>query len=167
MRTPPPKPEHHYTLIRLAEFEDRGPGVIQRLERWQKACRRKYGPIRWAADRSQSAWIDHQRRQGHRVVPSKGGPDSVNWGISLVQQRLSQDPPTTYYTPSMHRFPERMREYQWDMKSGEQSPKPKKVNDDLLDADRYMHELTILKPFRTGTAVITTKPKGQIARYLD
>ena len=42
-----------------------------------------------------------------------------------------------------------MREYQWDLKSGEQSPKPKKVNDDLLDADRYMHELTILKPFRT------------------
>lgn len=154
-------------LIRLGEFEDRGPGVTERLEQWQHHWQRKLGPIQWCADRSQSAWIDHQRRQGHRVVPSKGGPDSVNWGISLVQQRLSQDPPGSYYTPSMNRFPERMREYQWDLKSGEQSPKPKKVNDDLLDADRYMHELTILKPFRIGTAVITTGPRGQIARYLD
>ncbi|MCY3571262.1 MAG: phage terminase large subunit [Chloroflexi bacterium] len=154
-------------LIRLGEFEDRGPGVTERLEQWQHHWQRKLGPIQWCADRSQSAWIDHQRRQGHRVVPSKGGPDSLNWGISLVQQRLSQDPPGSYYTPPMHRFPERMREYQWDLKSGEQSPKPKKLNDDLLDADRYMHELTILKPFRTGTAVITTKPRGQIARHPD
>ena len=92
-------------LIRLGEFEDRGPGVTERLEQWQHHWQRKLGPIHWCADRSQSAWIDHQRRQGHRVVPSKGGPDSVNWGISLVQQRLSQDPPASYFTPSMTRLP--------------------------------------------------------------
>ena len=154
-------------LIRLGEFEDRGPGVTERLEQWQHHWQRKLGPIQWCADRSQSAWIDHQRRQGNRVVPSKGGPDSVNWGISLVQQRLSQDPPGSYYTPPMHRFPERMREYQWDLKTSEHSPKPRKFNDDLVDADRYMHELTVRQPARPGTAVIRMKPRGRPGRYLE
>ena len=142
-------------LIRLGEFEDRGPGVTERLELWQEHWRRKLGRIVWCADRSQSAWIDHQKRQRNRVLPSKGGPDSVNWGISLVQQRLNGDPPSGYYTPTMANFPTRMREYQWSQESGTsesadgsspQSPKPRKRNDDLMDADRYMHELTVRKP---------------------
>ena len=142
-------------LIRLGEFEDRGPGVTERLELWQEHWRRKLGRIVWCADRSQSAWIDHQKRQRNRVLPSKGGPDSVNWGISLVQQRLNGDPPSGYYTPTMANFPIRMREYQWSQESGSsggsesaegQSPKPSKRNDDLMDADRYMHELTVRKP---------------------
>ncbi len=61
------------------------PGIIQRLEQWQRQwqqqCPRqsqqRFGPIRWAADRSQSAWIDYQRRQGIHVVPAAGNPDSV------------------------------------------------------------------------------------------
>ena len=142
-------------LIRLGEFEDRGPGVTERLELWQEHWRRKLGRIVWCADRSQSAWIDHQKRQRNRVLPSKGGPDSVNWGISLVQQRLNGDPPSGYYTATMANFPIRMREYQWSQESGTsesadgsspQSPKPSKRNDDLMDADRYMHELTVRKP---------------------
>ena len=69
-------------LIRLGEFEERGPGVTQRLEQWQQSWHRQLGAIQWCADRSQSAWIDHQRRQGHHVVPSKGGPDSQSTGAS-------------------------------------------------------------------------------------
>ena len=150
-------------VIRLGEFEDRGPGVTGRLEVWQHRWRSKLGRIQWCADRSQSAWIDHQRRLGNRVVPSKGGPDSVNWGISLVQQRLSADPPTSYYTPTMQSFPTRMREYQWANSKTDQSPKPRKRNDDLIDADRYMHELTV-KPARRRVMIVTP-PVGSPARW--
>ena len=152
-------------LIRLGEFEDRGPGVTERLEQWQQLWRRKLGPIQWCADRSQSAWIDHQRRQGNHVVPSKGGPDSVNWGISLVQQRLNGDPPSSYYTPTMTRFPKRMLDYHWQQGASEQSPKPKKRNDDLVDADRYMHELAIQQQVRPKPVVVVTGTRGRVARW--
>jgi hypothetical protein len=152
-------------LIRLGEFEDRGAGVTERLELWQQAWRRKLGPIQWCADRSQSAWIDHQRRQGNRVVPSKGGPDSVNWGISLVQQRLNGEQPSSYYTSNMTSFPNRMREYQWDQKATEHSPKPRKRNDDLVDADRYMHELASQTQVRPTQVILTSQPRGWIDRF--
>ena len=154
-------------LIRLGEFEDRGPGVTERLERWQDQWRRKLGPIQWCADRSQSAWIDHQRRQGNRVVPSKGGPDSVNWGISLVQQRLNGDPPSSYYAPTMTSFPGRMREYQWELREGGQPPKPKKQHDDLVDADRYMHELAVEEASVRRSFVVSTRPRGRPARWVS
>ena len=133
--------DHPFTLIRLAEFEDRGPGVLQRLERWQRQCRKRFGrPIRWAADKSQSAWIDHQRRQGIKVVPASGAPGSVIYGVSLVADRLTADPPTSYYTPELTKFPKRMTEYVWQT-GDDPDPRPRKKNDDLLDADRYLHEL--------------------------
>ena len=106
---PPQPPNSNLTIIRLAEFEDRGPGVIQRLEQFQKDCKRRFGPIRWCADRSQSAWIDHQRRQGIKVEPSTGGPGSVNYGISLVHDRFADDPPTSFYIPQLTQFPKRGR----------------------------------------------------------
>ncbi|MDE2747168.1 MAG: phage terminase large subunit [Chloroflexota bacterium] len=155
-------------LIRLGEFEDRGPGVTERLEQWQQSWRHKLGPIQWCADRSQSAWIDHQRRLGHGVVPSQGGPDSVNWGISLVQQRLNGDPPTSYYTPTMTNFPGRMQNYQWEQSENDQSPKPKKRDDDLVDADRYMHELAIQRqPARRQRVTIVTPVLGRDARWVE
>ena len=152
-------------LVRLGEFEDRGPGVTERLEQWQRSWQRKLGPIQWCADRSQSAWIDHQRRQGHQVVPSKGGPDSVNWGISLVQQRLNGDPPSSYYTSTMTSFRRRMQEYQWDQKASVQSPRPKKRNDDLVDADRYMHELATQGSSGRRPVVLTAPARGRDARW--
>ena len=129
-----------YTLIRLAEFEDRGPGVTQRLEQWQRDCQRRFGHVLWAADRSQSAWIDHQRRRGIKVVPASGAPGSVLYGVSLVHDSLAADPPTSYYTPNLTQFPLRMSEYVWQT-GDDPDPKPRKKHDDLLDADRYMHEL--------------------------
>ena len=129
-----------YFIIRLAEFEDRGPGVIQRLEQFQRHCQRRFGHIRWCADRSQSAWIDHQKRQGIQVFPSTGGPGSVNFGISLVHERFAHDPPTSFYTPNLTQFPKRVSEYVWALSEDGAEPKPRKRNDDLLDADRYMHE---------------------------
>ncbi|MXX81832.1 MAG: hypothetical protein F4Y69_12515 [Chloroflexi bacterium] len=152
-------------LIRLGEFEDRGPGVTERLEQWQRDWKLRLGPIQWCADRSQSAWIDHQRRQGNRVVPSKGGPDSVSWGISLVQQRLNGDPPSSYYTPGMTQFAARIREYQWDRSAPDHAPRPLKRNDDLLDADRYMHELVVQRHSSPGIVRIELPPHGRVARW--
>ena len=145
-------------LIRLAEFEQRGPGVIERLERWLDGCARQFGRITWCADRSQSAWIDHQRRRGRQVRPSRGGPDSVQWGIALVQQRLGAAEPQSFYVPALTQFPVRMREYQWKQ-PGDERPQPLKKDDDLLDADRYCHELAIHQPAsRSQVAVVS--PRG-------
>ena len=163
-----PPHSNHYTLIRLAEFEDRGPGVIQRLERWQKACRRRFGHVRWAADRSQSAWIDHQRRQRIDVVPASGAPGSILYGVNLVHERLACDPPASYYAPELTQFPLRMSEYVWQ--SGDDpDPRPRKRNDDLLDADRYMHELLqqLPRPFRSQSIPITFNRRSRPARYLE
>ena len=89
------------------EFEDRGPGVIQRLELWQRQCQQRFGPIRWAADRSQSAWIDHQRRQGIHVVPRPPAtPAPCSTGINLVHEPLAADPPTSFYIENPHQFPQ-------------------------------------------------------------
>ncbi len=165
--TPPTSSQHPFTLIRLAEFEDRGPGVIQRLEQWQRQCQRKFGPIRWAADRSQSAWIDHQRRQGIHVVPAAGNPGSVLYGVNLVHEPLAADPPASFYTENLTCFPKRMQEYVWQT-GDDPDPKPRKRNDDLLDADRYMHELLqqVPRPARsTGRLQIVAKPRGQDARW--
>ena len=145
-------------LIRLGEFEDRGPGVTERLERWQESWRRKLGRITWCADRTQSAWIDHQRRQGKRVVASQGGPDSVSWGISLVQQRLNEEPPSSYYTATMAVFAERMLDYHWEPSEGEQGATPSDWRDDLVDADRYMHELAA-RPQRVAPRVVLAAPR--------
>ena len=153
-------------LIRLGEFEDRGPGVTERLEQWQREWRLKLGPIQWCADRSQSAWIDHQRRLGQPVRPSKGGPDSVNWGVSLVQQRLNGDPPSAYYSASMSQFPERMLDYHWDQTGSgpaDHAPRPVKRNDDLLDADRYMHELAV-EGRSSRRLLVTTARRGKRAQ---
>ena len=167
-RPAPHAPTHPYTLIRLAEFEDRGPGVIQRLEQWQRQCQRRYGRIRWAADRSQSAWIDHQRRQGLDVVPASGTPGSVLYGVNLVHERLATDPPTSFYVPELTQFPRRMSEYVWQ--SGDDpDPRPRKQHDDLLDADRYMHELLqqVPSPYRPRRVQIVQPPLGRDARWRE
>ena len=158
-------PPHPYTLIRLAEFEDRGPGVTQRLEEWQRACARKYGRIRWIADRSQSAWIDHQRRRGLKIEPAAGTPGSVEYGIALVHDRLTADLPASYYTPDLTQFPLRMSEYVWQS-NDDPDPKPRKKNDDLLDADRYMHELAQKASRPTRRVAIVTPYVGRPAPYL-
>ena len=133
-------------LIRLDEFEERGPGVIERLERWMQSWQERVGGgrISWRADRSQQAWISRMQKQV-MIEPSDGRPHSVNVGIERVQRRLewgAERAPRSYYRPTMRRFPERMLEYRWQSASEGDGliPKPRKVDDDLLDADRYMHE---------------------------
>ena len=145
-------------LIRLAEFESGGHDVIARLEAWMRHCAARFtaGAVRrivWRADRSQGAWIDRLARQGFAIAPADGGPHSVHAGIELVRRRLdgarsnigSDSAPgaaRSYYLPSLTIFPERMSEYHWEPPdaSGRSTARPVKEDDDLLDADRYMHE---------------------------
>ena len=133
-------------LIRLDEFEDRGSAVFERLERWMRHWQQRLrSRIHWRADRSQMAWIDSIARRGATVNPSHGGPHSVNAGIDLVQRRLKwgQDgQPRSYYVATMRQFPERMATYHWAPPTEQDGPTPTVVkrDDDLMDADRYMHE---------------------------
>jgi hypothetical protein len=151
-------------IIRLAEFEQRGPGVAGRLEQWMNRCRRQFGPINWCADRSQSAWIAHVGGRNHPIRPSHGGPGSVNVGISRVQQWLNPEEPRSFYLPSLTQFPLRMREYRWKL-SNAHSPEPHRKNDDLLDADRYLHELAQLAPRSPATIQIVSPRRGVTAGY--
>lgn len=132
-------------LIRVAEFEQRGPGVYERLERWIEEQQERFGRISWRADRTQMAWIDAMRRQQVRIEPSEGGSGSVLRGISLVQRLLEpggDGRPRSWYAPDLERFPERMRDYVWEPPSEREGgvQQPAKRDDDLMDADRYMHE---------------------------
>ena len=136
-------------LIRLGEFEDRGPNVMSRLADWMRSWQRRLrSPVRWRADRSQSAWIGQMQREGLRIASSLGGPHSVLAGVNLVQRRLRPNGgggggrPRSYYTPGMRSFPERMFAYRWrsPAETEARAPQPHKQDDDLLDADRYMHE---------------------------
>ena len=137
-------------LIRLYEFEQRGPNAIERLETWMRGCARALtgsprGPIHWCADRSQQAWINNAARAGLRVQPSDGGPGSVVAGIDLVLRRLGGfdgAPPRSYYAPTLAHFPVRMAEYHWQPlgPAHKGGGRPVKQDDDLMDADRYMHE---------------------------
>ena len=62
-----------------------------------------------------------------------------------------------------------MSEYVWQ--SGDDpDPRPRKRNDDLLDADRYMHELLqqLPRPFRTQTfRLFPEQPRRRARGYLE
>ena len=133
-------------LIRIAEFEERGTDVFDRLERWMTELEGRLGAaIRWRADRSQFGWVEAMRRNRLNVTRSDGGAGSVARGISLVQSRLrprEDGRPGSWYLSSLDKFPQRMREYAWQPPNEHHgfSPQPAKDGDDLMDADRYMHE---------------------------
>ncbi len=135
-------------LIRLDAFKDTGPKVYERFEAWMETWQRRVGkPIRWRADRSQMLGIDLMRRHGRDVLPSHGGPGSVNVGIGLVQARLGIDAmgnPGSFYTAECGAWLDEAFAYRWadaPEDPGKTVPKePIKRNDDLMDADRYMAE---------------------------
>lgn len=141
-------------IIRVAEFEERGTNIVERQMAWMLAqearwCNKYTGArIHWVADKSQMVAISMWRRMGFRIKESKGGPRSVDWGISMVGRRLDTDSsgfPGSFYTPDLVAFPERMRVYRYDDEPPDDRKavrrEPIKRGDDLVDADRYMHEL--------------------------
>lgn len=153
-------------LIRLDLFEDASPDVYEKLVKWMAAMEEKWTPylkpkkynnsgyfldeysgqrIIWCADKSQMGWIQEMRK-GFIIRPSKGGRGSVRWGIGLVANRLHVDKsgiPGSFYLPHMTKFYDAMVRYRWpEWDETSQPPTtPLKIDDDLVDADRYMHEL--------------------------
>lgn len=139
-------------IIRVAEFEEKGVHVFDRQLAWMKQmelkwCNRYTGKrIHWVADKSQFRAVYQWKRMGFRIRESQGGPNSVEWGISQVKHRLDKDGsgiPGSCYIPELHKFPERMKAYRYaEPKDDDNIVKrvPIKRDDDLVDADRYMHE---------------------------
>jgi len=141
------------SIVRFTNFEDGGPGVHSRLMEWMAKTERSVEqPIMWCADRSQTWGISlvGPEQMGFNVVPSKGGPGSVEQGIVLVKTRFADK--GSYYTPNLTVAPspvgrswfERMRNYRWGPSRDDNKSlarKPIEREDDTCDADRYMHEL--------------------------
>lgn len=153
-------------LIRLDCFEEASDDVYERLAKWMAEMEEKWVPylrpvgtasrnvvslytdtsrIMWCADKSQMGWIQEMRK-AFLIRSSQGGRGSVRWGISLVANRLHPDQngiPGSFYLPHMTKFHDAMVRYRWPEWDETQPPPstPLKVDDDLVDADRYMHEL--------------------------
>ncbi|MCY3569401.1 MAG: hypothetical protein OXH38_12280 [Chloroflexi bacterium] len=62
-----------------------------------------------------------------------------------------------------------MSEYVWEQREDDPDPRPRKRNDDLLDADRYMHELveSIPRPVRPGSIRLPQFQYGRVARWSE
>jgi len=145
------------TLIELLEFEESGYDVTDRqvmwmaesgakLSRLQREAHQPMKPIIWAADKSQSAFINIAQKAGFNIHPSRGGKDSVLGGIAVVQRRLTLhlDKPRLYYMPSLKALPDGIERYRNpEYKEGDdkvQNPNPLKINDDMVDTLRYQVE---------------------------
>lgn len=155
------KPDAHHTaglvavitnsnrLIRVAEFKDRGPGVLDRQIAWMLAQQAKWCPqgkkIHWCADRTQGVGINAYQRMGFFITPSIGRP--IDQGIVDVARRLAKDStglPGSFYLPELIEFENEMQLYRWERDENDnRAPKnkPIKRNDDVIDCDRYMHEV--------------------------
>ena len=88
------------------------------------------------------------------------------YGVNLVHEPLAAEPPASFYIENLTSFPKRMQEYVWQT-GDDPDPKPRKTNDDLLDADRYMHELLqqVPTPARRPGIRIIQSPHGRIAAW--
>lgn len=147
-------------ILELFEFESYGSRVTERQVEWMAESEAKgmvlqrkmgYGgspaPVIWRADKSQFTFITLMRGNGFNILPSKGGKDSVNAGIEMVQRRLQvrgDGRAKLYYSPELRAFPEAMERYRYpDLGDNEfkpQSQNPLKLNDDMVDAMRYQVE---------------------------
>jgi len=132
-------------LLRVAEFAENGPKVHERLLTWMLAqqarwCNKKTNSkIQWVGDRSQSVGLSTWQTMGFNIRESKGGRDSVEAGIQAVSARLERDAagmPGSFYLPELTGFKEEMESYHRD-----DNGKVVKLLNDLVDADRYQHEL--------------------------
>lgn len=153
-------------LIIFTAFEQSGPNIAERQLNWileQEASirelrirmkQRDVGNPIYRADKSQSLGIQFLSRFGLNVFPTKGGPDSVLDGIELMHRRLQPrlDPTTGKKKPRLywlkgsegsHWVRDGLMRYRWPEPKPDdkvQSKNPLKVNDDMVDAIRYLVE---------------------------
>lgn len=155
-------------LIIFAAFKQSGPNIAERQLNWyweqdnrlkevSHAARVSYNGIISRADKSQSVAIQFMRNSGVHVFPTKGGPDSVEAGIEIMHRRFKlrtkgegDSGPTLYWLRPESRIAEGCHFVRDDlMKYRYPEPKdvdevqkknPLKVDDDLVDAIRYLVE---------------------------
>lgn len=151
-------------LIIFAAFKESGVNIAERQYNWaieqelklqQLRKEMKYRYVdspKYRGDKTQSVGIQFMRNMGLNIWPTKGGPDSVAEGIQKVHRRLKLRPTERGNRPKLfwlkggegclqvmkdlmaYRYPEPREE------DKEQSKNPLKVDDDLVDALRYMVE---------------------------
>lgn len=154
-------------LLVLGEFKQSGPNVTERQLMWvaeteqklrllQTTLGQRHSPFSWRADKTQTAFIQLAQTMGFNIFKTKGGAESVANGVGLVQRRLVFRPDSFariyYLAPELSAYyglepitylPEDMELYRYpEMRDKDevQSKNPLKVNDDLMDALRYMVE---------------------------
>jgi len=138
-------------ILRVSEFKERGANVESKLMMWMLAQQARWAQplgkkILWTGDKSQRWVLKYWGGMGFNIKPSKG--EEIWVGVQRVQRWMDfneQDGfPGSFYIPELTTWEEDMRQYQWPPSDdGVDTPanrKPVKRNDDLLDADRYMHE---------------------------
>ena len=169
-------------LIALGEFEQSGPSIAERHIQWIGQCEDavrqnaerdgRNRTLMWFADKTQFFGIQIMIQAGIRIHPSKGGKDSVREGVGLVQRRIefrnvgarSGLPQSKfYYLPHLRHLPDRLENYREHPPSPDRQTlrNPLKIDDDLMDAFRYMVEgadLLVLgdpmKLYRNSLAVV-------------
>ena len=141
-------------LIIIKVFEQSGPYVGIRQMEWIQEAEFKLGKLHkkfmgstsrvmWKADKTQMWGIQLARQEGIHITSSKGGRDSIEEGIGLIQRRLQpnwNNKPSLYYLPECHQVPEAFERYKYpEFKDDEKvvPTKPLSVNDDLITSIRY------------------------------
>lgn len=143
-------------LLVIAAFEQAGPNIAERQVNWtlqqEQTLAEIHGKLRmpfhgvtYRADKTQSLGIQFMARMGIRVYPTKGGPDSVDEGIQLVHRRLEvrNGKPKLFWLKEVPWVQAAMMRYRYPEPRADgsvQSKNPLKVDDDTVDALRYMVE---------------------------
>ena len=154
-------------LIIIAAFNQAGPNIAERQYNWtweqelrleeiHKALRKPYNGVIYRADKSQMTGIQFMRSSGLRVFKTKGGADSVTEGIEFVHRRLKLRPddgaseesknklrPRLYWLKGVPWVQDTLMSYRYPEPHNDgrvEAKNPLKVDDDLVDAIRYMIE---------------------------
>lgn len=156
-------------LVIVACFAQSGPNIAERQMNWtleqemklaeiHRQLKRPFNGITYRADKSQMVGIQFMFQSGIRVYKTKGGPDSVNEGIELVHRRLKLRPekgspedskdkpklrPRLFWLKGVPWIEEALMSYRYPEPHNDgrvESKNPLKVDDDVVDAIRYMVE---------------------------
>lgn len=156
-------------LIIIAAFLQSGPNIAERQYNWtweqelklqdvHRELKRPYHGVTYRADKSQMTGIQFMHSSGLRVFKTKGGPDSVTEGIELVHRRLKLRPekgadentkdkgklrPRLFWLKGVPWVADAMMSYRYAEPHNDgrvEAKNPLKVDDDLVDAIRYMVE---------------------------
>lgn len=144
-------------MVLIAAFKQSGPNISERQLNWtlqqeqtlaevHKSAGLKPPVISYRADKSQSVGIQFMRMMGLHVFPTKGGADSVEEGVQMVSRRLAvraDGRPRLWWLPGLYDVEKDFGNYRYPEPKNDGSVEkrnPLKVDDDLMDAVRYMVE---------------------------